>query len=102
MSDELKSGSIILSPDDAKDYEELKNMRNELIKSRYIAVYRSSFYPRPFIYMLSLLNLGVEKYEAKSHQEIISELQQRNDDLSDFTTKLIERNLWQRIINKLP
>lgn len=101
MSNELKSGSVILSPEDAKIFEELKQFHKAAFEKRFVIQNPSLWddYKHRGVYFLFWSKPKIEYSEADP-EKIIEKLQQSNDELVKKIKKLRNRSLWDRIINK--
>lgn len=101
MPTELKSGSVILSPEDAKLFEELKEFQKEVYNGRFIIQNPSLWedLKHRSVYFIYKYNPKIE-YSESDPEKIIQKLQKSNDELTEMISKLITRSLWGRIINK--
>lgn len=100
MSQELKSGSVILSPEDAEYFEELKNFKQLADKNRFVIQNPSLWGEKRGVYWIFGLRRSKIEYKESSEEQIVEKLQKSNSELTEMISKLLQRSLWDRIINK--
>lgn len=101
MSQELKSGSVIISPEDAQYFKELKEFKKLADQNRFVIQDPSLFESKRSVYW-SLQGMVRQKieYSECNPEKIIQKLQKSNGELTEMIDKLINRSLWDRITNK--